>query len=259
MRKTLIEEYGVVLSGGGIKGVAHVAFLEKIEKELGVPGYLSGSSAGALVGACYAAGMQSKEIIRFLKKLPIFKIAWVSAKKPGFIDIDRYDQVLKESLPKTFEELRCYLSIAVVNLEESRVEYIDKGDLYPAILASCAIPFIYSPVLINGKMYADGGIMDNFPIKPLLDKKIPMYGSYVTNPGTRSKDQLNNSFRVVNHANYLLLHAANAYKFKWTEHTVQFPLSAYGSLEYKKLDEVYHLASEHMQKEKLGLRIAQRQ
>lgn len=253
-----MQEYGVVLSGGGIKGVAHLAFLEKMEKERGVPGYLSGSSAGALVGACYASGKKTNDIIKFLKLLPIFKISWVSTGKPGIIDIDNYVRLLKKYLPKTFEELNGYLSIAVVNLEDSRVEYIDKGELYPAILASCAIPFIYSPVIINGKMYADGGIMDNFPIKPLLDRNIPIYGSYVTNPGTRTKDQLNTSFRVMNHANYLLLHAANAYKFKWTEHTVQFALSSYGSLENKKIDEVYRIASERMQKEKLGVRIAEK-
>jgi NTE family protein len=253
-----MEEYGIVLSGGGIKGVAHLAFLETMEKELGIPEYLSGSSAGALVAACYATGMKTKEVIRFFKKLPIFKISWVSTRKPGIIDMDNYVQLLEKHLPRTFEELRGYLSIAVVNLEESRVEYIDKGDLYPAILASCAIPFIYSPVIINGKMYADGGIMDNFPIKPLLNKNIPLYGSYVTNPGIKSKEDLNSSFRVMNHANYLALHAANVFKFPWTEHTVEFNLSTYRTLEYKKIDEVYKIAVEQMKKEKLGFGLLQK-
>jgi len=249
-----MQDYGVVMSGGGIKGVAHLAFLEKVEQEFGTPRYLSGSSAGALVGACYAAGMRTKEVIKFFKQLPIFRISWVSTNKPGIIDTDNYLKVLEKYLPKTFEELSGYLSIAVVNLEESKVEYIDSGNLYPAILASCAIPFIYSPVVINNKLYADGGIIDNFPISPLLDKGVPILGSYVTHPGSKTKKQLNTSFRVINHANYLLLHAANKYKFNWACHTVEFKLSNYRTLDNKKIDEVYQIAKETMTKEKITLK-----
>ncbi len=243
------KELGVVLSGGGAKGVAHVAFLERIKVfDVGIT-MIAGSSAGALVGALYAAGNPPEKIVQFFRKTPLFKMAWIETSRPGFFNSDKYMNVVRNYVPDTFEELQIPLVIAAVNLEESRVEYFSTGDLLRPLLASCAVPFLFSPVIINGQWFGDGSIIDNFPVWPLKKKKIPCIGSYVCKPSLRQKKELNSAIKVSNHAHALLLHAANVSKIDETLFTIQFELDDFYSFSNRHIDQIYQRAKEVVQRE----------
>ena len=112
----------LVLSGGGVKGVAHIAVLEFfIEREIPIKA-ISGSSAGALVGALYCSGMSPGDILEYFKSTPIFRYTWLNPIKAGIFDSAKYAQVIQKYVENTFEGLRIPIIIAATNIEENEVK-----------------------------------------------------------------------------------------------------------------------------------------
>lgn len=242
-----LDSVYLVLGGGGIKGIAHIALIDHLHKKgIEIKG-ISGSSAGALVGGLYASGRSIQEMIDFFVKTPLFRYTWLNPFKAGLFDSYKYLEVLKDQIVETFEDLNIPLHVATVNLQLGKPCYFNKGSLLPALLASCAVPAIFSPVLIEGSLYTDGGVMDNFPIEPIQDIKTPIIGSYVSTPPVCELHDLDSIFKVSQHANLLLLHSANSYKFDKTYTTLNFPLEIYGTFDSKKALEIYSRAEQFLQ------------
>lgn len=239
-------ETGVVLSGGGTKGVGHIAYLERLE-ELGVkPDVLAGTSSGALIAALYAAGITPQEILQWFKSTTFFKFTWLTRKKPGIFDSDSYKKLIEHLLPPTFEELNTPTFVTAVNLADCSIQYFSQGDLYTPLIASCAVPFLISPVEMGQKLYGDGGIMDNYPINPLKGKVKNLIGCYGSRPLQKDGTQLNSTLRVMNHAYELLMFANNAYKFSETRNTTILPLSEFGSFNTAEIDDIYKAAKTYL-------------
>lgn len=236
----------LVLSGGGAKGVAHIALIELLEEKGININAISGSSAGALVGALYTSGLQTEEILDFFKTTPIFKYTWLNPIKAGIFDSDKYAIVLKDYLKEYFEELTIPVTIAATNITQNKIEYFSTGELIKPLLASCAVPAVFSPIEIAGNLYSDGGVMDNFPIAPFSNQENPIIGSYLGQPVNKSAKALNSIFKVVSHTNVLLMHSANRHKFKSTYATASFPLGVFSGFDAKKVDEIYHAAMEYL-------------
>ncbi|MEO0340764.1 MAG: patatin-like phospholipase family protein, partial [Bacteroidota bacterium] len=81
-----MENLGIVLSGGGVKGVAHIGLIQALREQGIQPKYVAGTSAGALVGAMYAADRHAKDMIDFFKSTPLFSWYYYSTNKPGILD-----------------------------------------------------------------------------------------------------------------------------------------------------------------------------
>jgi NTE family protein len=106
---------------------------------------------------------------------------------------------LKENLSKhlkseKFEDLDLPLYVAAVNLNSGKLVYFHKGSILDKIQASAAIPILFEPVKIDGDLYIDGGIMDNFPIDPIRDQCSNLIGISL-NP-VHEEDELNNLIRI---------------------------------------------------------------
>jgi len=239
---------GVVLSGGGVKGIGHIAYLERLE-ELGVrPDVISGTSSGALIGAMYAAGQRPKDIIQFFKRTSFFKMKWLTRKKPGIFDSVSYINLIKNELPKRFEDLDIPIYVTAVNIADCSIQYFHQGEIYTPLIASCAVPFLISPVEMGDKMFGDGGIMDNYPINPIKDQTETLLGCYGSRPVQKDKSQLNSTLRVMNHAYELLMYANNAYKFSSTRNTTILPLSEFGSFNTAEIDGIYNASKAYLSK-----------
>lgn len=129
------EGINLVLSGGGVKGVAHLTLLEYLE-ELGVTiNAISGSSAGALVGALYCSGLSTKEILAFFKTTPIFRYTWLNQRKAGIFDSEKYAVILVNKIKHQFEDLHIPLTITATNIEKNKAVYFEKGDIVRPLLA----------------------------------------------------------------------------------------------------------------------------
>lgn len=162
---------GIAMSGGGIKGMCHVGVLKALE-EVGVkPDIISGVSAGAIVGALYADGHTPDEIANIFDHVEFRKMTKLQVPSGGFFKNDRFEKYLGSNLrAKTFEELKIPLRIVATNLDRGESVVFSSGKLLPVIMASSSVPVLFSPRIINGEHYVDGGVFKNFPVSTIRDE-----------------------------------------------------------------------------------------
>lgn len=181
-----VKEYkiGLVLSGGGARGFAHLGVLQALN-EVGIfPDIISGTSAGAIVGAFYADGYKPAEILNILNKNNRLHYVSLTMPKDGLLKISGLVRVLKEKLrAKTFEELKIPLFVTATDLNIGKAVYFSEGELIIPVIASASIPVLFKPVIINKTYYVDGGVLDNLPIAPIEKKCSFLIGSFVNPTG----------------------------------------------------------------------------
>ncbi|MDG1730353.1 MAG: patatin-like phospholipase family protein [Algibacter sp.] len=192
---------GLVLSGGGMRGAAHIGAIKALEEHNIYPTHIAGTSAGAIVGALYAYGNKWEDIFKFFKGIQILDITKYALNKPGFIDAEKFYSDFKNYMKDDdFSFLKKKLNITATNILNGNLEVFDKGELIKPILASAAIPGIFTPVKIKDSYYVDGGALNNFPVellKPTCDKII---GVYVNGFDTIKINDLKHSYHVLERA-----------------------------------------------------------
>ncbi len=250
---------GLVLSGGGVRGMAHIGLLKAMKEFEIEANCISGSSVGALIGALYANGYAMDEMIGFFKEAPLFSYEFWTFAKPGFLDTHRYVKFIKSYFPEgTFEALEKELHIVATNIQEGNEEFFSSGELILPLLASAALPPVFSPVEFNGQLYADGGIMNNFPLEPIEKKCDYIIGSNAAVIGRLKKQDLKNSFQLTSRVSSLMIYAASKNKFKSCDLLVDpDALKKIGLLDRKSIEKAFAIGYESACKEfdKLGLSI----
>ena len=249
MEKLKLKSIGLVLSGGGVRGMAHIGLIRALQ-EFGISAnVVSGSSVGALVGALYANGNSVEEMLSFFKETPLFKYNFFTILKPGFLDTDRYFSIFKGYFPEdNFEALERKLSVVATNLQKGEQEFFNKGQLIRPLLASAALPPVFSPVDLNGQLYADGGIMNNFPLEPVHGEVDFVIGSNVSIVGQLNKNSLKNSFQITGRVTGLMIYAINQKKLEACDLLLEFKaLENIGVLDRKGIEKAYLVGYEHAQ------------
>jgi NTE family protein len=161
-KKTDIK-WGLALSGGGARGVAHAGVLQAIDENGLKPCCISGVSIGAVVGSLYAAGMKPKDMLELLSGKGFLNLFRVKPSLSGLLGMKYLEIVLDQFLPETFEELNIPLHIFATNLSKGECVDFHSGDLSKPILASSSIPVLFEPIEIDGDKYVDGGVINNLP------------------------------------------------------------------------------------------------
>lgn len=165
-----MAKVGIVLSGGGIRGIAHLGVLKAFINAGIQFSHISGTSAGSIAGAFYAAGIDPEEGLNIFVKTKLLRFVRPAVGSLGLINIEHTSELLKSYFPDDkIENLKIPLTIAATNFSEGKLVYFNKGPLIRAVQASSCIPGIFKPIMIDGQMYVDGGILNNFPVEPLLD------------------------------------------------------------------------------------------
>lgn len=237
---------GLVLSGGGVRGMAHIGVLKAME-EFGLEAQtIAGSSVGALVGALYAQGHSILDMLNFFKDTPLFRYNFFALGKPGLLDTERYSAIFKAYFPEdSFENLKRELFVVVTNLELGEEEIVHQGELITPLLASAALPPVFSPVSYKGCLYADGGIMNNFPTEPLADKVDHIIGSNVSIVAPAQKKDLANSFQLTGRTTGLMIYAINRKKVNSCDVLIEpRELEKIGILDRKGIEKAYALGYE---------------
>ncbi len=161
---------GLVLSGGGARGFAHLGAIEALAEKGIRPDVISGVSAGSIVGAFIAAGKSTGEILKIFKKGGFLKYTKLHLPKNGLLKLDGLREVIESEIDaKNIEELKIPLFVGVSNLNSGRIEYRNSGPLALTVLASSSIPILFAPIEIDGDFFVDGGLMNNIPIAPIKD------------------------------------------------------------------------------------------
>ncbi|MCH7524559.1 MAG: patatin-like phospholipase family protein, partial [Bacteroidetes bacterium] len=196
---------GLVLSGGGAKGLAHIGVL-KIIDSLGVRiDYIAGTSMGAVIGSLYASGYSGKQIDSIFKKVDFDDIISDNLPRAAKTFYER-ENAEKYVLTLPFEKFKIKLPSAIssgqnnynllsrltlhvcdiddfsklpipffciaTNIETGEEVILDKGNLAQAITASSAFPSLFKPVIINNQILIDGGVVNNYPINRLKAKGV---------------------------------------------------------------------------------------
>lgn len=161
---------GLVLSGGGVRGVAHVGVLKAFWEKGIRPTYFAGTSSGALVGLMAAAECSIEDMRKFWTESKPFQLKNISFSKPGVFDTTQYIALIKKYVPyDNFEELPGKLFIMVTAMVEGVPKIFHKGPIFPMVVASAAYPLVFSPIECSDEIYMDGGILDNFPVRTIRE------------------------------------------------------------------------------------------
>ncbi|MCL2555925.1 MAG: patatin-like phospholipase family protein [Firmicutes bacterium] len=150
----------LVLSGGGTRGFAHLGVIKAFDEANIKFDIVAGTSVGSLVGAFYCAGLTFETILKVASGLAPKQI------HHGIIPNDpmRVGNIIKSVLGnKRFEDLKIPFYVVAVNLRTGQEVIIDKGLLYEAVAASCAVPIFYRPFVKDDMHLVDGGILNNIP------------------------------------------------------------------------------------------------
>ena len=215
---------GLVLSGGGAKGFAHIAVLKKLEEEGVRIDYIAGTSMGAIIGGLYASGYNANELDSVLRvhdlnglvkddlprevssiyqkendgkyaiSLPLVKgkIELPSAVSKGQNAFNIFSQLTEHvHQVSDFSELSIPFFCIATNLETGEEVILDKGFLPEAIRASGSFPGLLTPVQVDGKVLVDGGIVDNFPIEKMREKGVDYIIGVNVSAGLKDIEDLN--------------------------------------------------------------------
>ncbi len=162
---------GISLSGGGARGAAHIGVLQALLEEGLGPCVVAGTSAGAIIGSLYAAGLQPQQMLDFIQESKMIKLLSFKPLRAVLGELTYLKERLAEVIPHDrFEALHLPLFVAISNLNTGKVEIRSSGELFSVIAASSSIPLVFSPVRIDGQQYVDGGLLCNLPVKPLVNR-----------------------------------------------------------------------------------------
>jgi len=175
---------GLVLSGGGARGFAHLGVINALNEAGIFPDVISGCSAGALVGVLYADGYASEEILKLLYTGSRLDYMRPALPREGLLQINGIIKILKLSLrAKTFKELKIPLFVSATDLNNGKAVYFSEGELIDPVIASASITVLFRPVKINNISYVDGGVLDNLPLRPIENECKILIGSFVNPVG----------------------------------------------------------------------------
>lgn len=159
---------GFALSGGFIKGFAHLGVMQALLEHDIRPNILSGTSAGALAAAFYADGNEPHEVLRYFAGHKFQDLTKLVIPKVGLFELDEFIDFLRSNLKaKRLEELQMPLIVTATDLDHGRMVHFHKGDIAERIAASCCMPVLFAPVKIDGTYYVDGGLMMNLPVSTI--------------------------------------------------------------------------------------------
>ncbi len=158
---------GVALSGGGVRGLAHIGVLELLEEEKIPVHYLAGTSMGGIVAVLYAAGLSIAELRHLSATTGILDFATPDPNRYGLLGHAKMRQFFAQALRKPelrFEDLEIPTTLVATDLERGKMVLLNEGLLIPALLATSAFPFMFGPVHHDGRWLVDGGVLNNFPV-----------------------------------------------------------------------------------------------
>jgi NTE family protein len=274
---------GLVLSGGGARGAAHVGVL-KVLDEMHVPvDAIAGTSMGAVVGGLYASGMTGAEIETLIRSLnwqdafrdrpPREELGFrrkqdernflvrfaLGVKKdkglvlpPGLVQGQTLEQVLRNAaLPvaeiQRFDRLPIPFRAIATDLETGQAVVMDSGDLVTAMRASMSAPGVFAPAQREGRLLVDGGLVDNLPIDTARAMGVDVLIVVDVSFPLYSRDELKSPLEVTNQAFAILIRGRTLEereKLKPTDIVLDPPLGRFASAEFGRVPQALRAGEE---------------
>lgn len=262
---------GVVLSGGGAKGFAHIGALKVIE-EAGLPiDYIAGTSMGSIVGGLYAIGYDPDTMMRLIKEqnwdaimsdaIPRKYIS-VDEKlldrhylatfpfrdrkiqmKPSIYNGEMVNLLLARLTSPAYK-IRSYNDLSVpflcvaTDLENAEAYEMTSGNLQRSIRASMSIPFYFAPVEVDGRLLVDGGLRNNFPVSNVTNKGIDIIIGVDVQRDFHVKEELNSLAVIMDQIIAMSDIDANRKAKEEVDVHIKPQLSKYGMMDFNSYDSI---------------------
>lgn len=165
-----LPKVGLVLSGGGARGLAHIGVLKVLERAGISVDVLAGASMGGLLAAAYAAGYSATALEERALELSslrnLMKLVDLAPARRGLLEGSRVRDYIVDLLgvERSFADLRIPLILASVDLVSGSLVPLHEGLLTPAVLATIAFPGLFPPAELGQYRLVDGGVLDNLPV-----------------------------------------------------------------------------------------------
>lgn len=257
---------GVVLSGGGAKGLAHIGALKVIE-EAGVQiDFIAGTSMGAIIGGLYAAGYSPQQmdsifyatnfnaLIRdelprdaktffereedekyaFSLNVDDFKIKVPSGLSKGQNVYNFFSQLTSHIQEEDFSKLPVPFFCIATNLETGEEIIMDSGSLALAMSASGAIPSVFRPIEINNELHTDGGVVNNYPVEELRKRGANFIIGVDVQDSLFNRSKLKSGLEIMSQINNFRTIKAMEEKSKLTDIHIRPDISAFSVLDFEE-------------------------
>ncbi|MDR0428409.1 MAG: patatin-like phospholipase family protein [Dysgonamonadaceae bacterium] len=239
---------GLVLSGGGARGIAHLGTAKALYEAGEVFDVIVGTSMGAIVGCLLADKQNPDDIIKLFtpKNMRSFIRPLLSNK--GMLTMDGARKMLKAILTtENIEDLSIPFMACATNLSSGRPEYFESGNIIDAVIASAGIPVVFAPAIINNNQYVDGGVLNNLPVRKIRNNCKKIIGSHV-NPQTLGLEngQVLGLIHIADRAFHLCIQGNTEEDREmcdlYLEHT---NLNDIGTFDFNKADEIFRRGYEN--------------
>ena len=189
--------------------MAHLGLIKVLE-ELGITvSVMAGSSSGAIAGALYGSGHTPEAITRIVRDIKPFSLIRPAVSRSGFLKMESADLLYRQHIiDDTFEALSIPLTIAATDLHSGKTVYFSEGPLIRPLMASTCIPVVFDPIEVNGRLYIDGGVLNNFPAEALVGQCDKIIGSHCNPVDEHFRS---GNFKTILERTFLLSINANAY------------------------------------------------
>ena len=240
------HQLGLVLSGGGTRGIAHAGALKFLAEKDIHPDVLACCSAGSIVGAMYAVGKSSEEILNFFKSVYFFNWRHFTFNKPGFLS----SIIFSDYLTPVFKDMKIgdlnlEIKIVATELVSGKLKIFGPKDkIVDAVIASCSIPGIMVPYIVGDEMFSDGGVLNNFPADIIHQDCEKLIGIYVSPIQDVTITELHSIKSVTTRAYELLSHRTEIHKHCFCDWIITSKkLANYGMFESngQHLDEIFEI------------------
>jgi len=255
-----MKKIGLALGGGGARGFAHLPVLEVFD-ELGVkPGCITGTSIGAVIGALYASGKSAADIKKLIDDLLIarrtplwevfrnrdafkfLKLIDPNLKPGGMFKGEKLLAFLYETMQtSTFEELEIPFKAVAVDFWRHEQVVFETGELLPAIRASMALPYIFTPVILDNRVLVDGGLMNTLPFD-LLDENCDITVAVdIRGDVSTPRNKVPSALDAIFHTYQVMMDATTREKLRRrpVDILVTPPLLDIDLLDFLKADQIY--------------------
>ena len=240
---------GLSLSGGAALGYAHIGFLQAMDEAGVKPDVICGSSMGALVGMMYCSGYTPQQILQVIKDSKLDRLSNIWRPRlssvGGMANYDWLRKLLSELVPhNSFDKLNPKFYCCVTDLNHIKAQYIGTGEmLREYVTASASMPLLFAPVQVGDVYFVDGGVIDNFPSKPLIDEKCDVRIGVVVLQDTVS-EKIDNPHKLWLRA-YSICSYSNIYgNFDDFTHLLAISPRQYWLSDFKAVDELYRIGYE---------------
>ena len=164
-------QIGYALSGGFIKGFAHLGVMQALLEHDVKPDIISGVSAGALAGVFYADGNEPHKVLDYFSGHKFQDLTKLVIPKVGLFALGEFIDFLKSNLKaQKLEDLKLPLIITATDLDHGRSMHFHKGNIAERVAASCCMPVLFTPVKIGNTHYVDGGLLMNLPVSTIRNE-----------------------------------------------------------------------------------------